>query len=60
MSCYSHGNVIGDVLPTNVRLADRIVVLESGRVIQEGTHAELAKVGGLYSRMFETQASGYR
>ena len=51
---------MGDVLPTNVRLADRIVVLESGRVIQEGTHAELAKVGGLYSRMFETQASGYR
>ena len=45
---------------SNVRLADRIVVLESGRVIQEGTHAELAKVAGLYSRMFESQASGYR
>ena len=45
---------------SNVRLADRILVLESGRVIQEGTHAELAAGGGLYSRMFEAQAGGYR
>ena len=45
---------------SNVRVADRIVVLESGRVVQEGTHAELAGVGGLYSRMFEAQAGGYR
>ena len=45
---------------SNVRVADRIVVLESGRVVQEGTHAELAGGGGLYSRMFEAQAGGYR
>ena len=45
---------------SNVRVADRIVVLESGRVVQQGTHAELAAVGGLYSRMFEAQAGGYR
>ena len=45
---------------SNVRLADRIVVLESGRVVQQGTHAELAGVSGLYSRMFEAQAGGYR
>ena len=45
---------------SNVRLADRIVVLESGRVAQEGTHAELAGAVGLYSRMFEAQAGGYR
>ena len=45
---------------SNVRLADHIVVLEAGRVIHQGTHEELSKVGGLYSRMFETQARGYR
>ena len=45
---------------SNVRVADRIVVLESGRVVQEGTHAELAGMTGLYSRMFEAQAGGYR
>ena len=45
---------------SNVRVADRIVVLESGRVVQEGTHAELAAVRGIYSRMFEAQAGGYR
>ena len=45
---------------SNVRLADRIVVLESGRVVQEGTHTELAGADGLYSRMFAAQAGGYR
>ncbi len=45
---------------SNVRLADRIVVLETGRVVQEGTHAELVGADGLYSRMFEAQAGGYR
>ena len=45
---------------SNVRLADHIVVLDSGRVAQQGTHEELSAVNGLYARMFETQASGYR
>ena len=45
---------------SNVRLADHIVVLDSGRVVQQGTHEELSAVNGLYARMFETQASGYR
>ena len=33
--------------------ADRIIVLESGHVVEEGTHSDLAASGGLYSRMWE-------
>ena len=32
--------------------ADKIVVLNSGRVVEQGTHAELVAAGGLYSRMW--------
>jgi len=32
--------------------ADRIIVLDSGKVVEQGTHEELAKAGGLYSRMW--------
>ena len=33
--------------------ADKIIVLDSGKVIEQGTHEELVKAGGLYSRMWE-------
>jgi len=42
-----------------VRMADRIVVLDQGRVVESGTHAELLARDGLYARMFRTQAKGY-
>jgi ABC-type multidrug transport system fused ATPase/permease subunit len=42
-----------------VRMADRIVVLDAGRVVEEGRHAELLARGGLYARMFRMQAEGY-
>ncbi len=45
---------------STVRMADRIVVLDGGRVVEDGTHAELLSRGGLYARMFEAQAEGYR
>ena len=38
-----------------VQKADRILVLEQGRVVEEGTHASLVKAGGLYGRLAELQ-----
>ncbi len=43
----------------SVRMADRIVVFEGGRVIEEGAHAALLAAGGTYARMFRLQAEGY-
>jgi len=45
---------------STVRMADRIVVLDSGRVIETGTHAELLALGGEYAKLFTIQAEGYR
>jgi ATP-binding cassette subfamily B protein len=45
---------------STVRMADRIVVLENGRIAEQGSHQQLISLGGRYSVMFELQASGYR
>ena len=45
---------------STVRMADRLVVLDEGRVVEEGSHDELIERGGLYSELFSLQAQGYR
>jgi ATP-binding cassette subfamily B protein len=45
---------------STVRMADRIVVLGDGKVLEEGTHDGLVARGGLYAELFEMQAKGYR
>jgi ATP-binding cassette subfamily B protein len=45
---------------STVRMADRIVVLRNGSVVEEGTHDALVAAGGLYGELFAMQARGYR
>ena len=45
---------------STVRMADRIVVLEKGRIAEEGDHDALTQLGGRYAEMFELQAASYR
>jgi ATP-binding cassette, subfamily B, bacterial len=45
---------------STVRMADRIVVLESGRIAEDGSHDQLTHLGGRYAEMFELQAASYR
>ena len=45
---------------STVRMADRIVVLEGGRLVEEGNHSQLLAQGGRYAAMFEMQAASYR
>jgi ATP-binding cassette, subfamily B, bacterial len=45
---------------STVRMADRIVVIEDGRVAEDGKHDDLTHLGGRYAEMFEMQAASYR
>jgi ATP-binding cassette subfamily B protein len=51
--------LISHRFPT-VRMADRILVLEQGQVVEEGTHDELLRAGARYAHLFTLQAKGYR
>jgi len=45
---------------STVRMADRILVLQGGELVDQGTHEELVARGGLYAELFSLQAAGYR
>ena len=45
---------------STVRMADRIIVLRNGEIVEQGTHEELVAAGGLYGELFAMQAAGYR
>ncbi|HEY2829734.1 MAG TPA: ABC transporter ATP-binding protein, partial [Thermoanaerobaculia bacterium] len=45
---------------STVRMADRVIVLKEGSVVEEGTHDALLARNGLYAELFSLQAEGYR
>jgi ABC-type multidrug transport system fused ATPase/permease subunit len=45
---------------SSTRYADRILVLDRGRIVEQGSHRELLANGRLYARMYEAQAALYR
>ena len=44
---------------STVRKAERIIVLDHGKIVESGTHDELIAKNGIYKEMFELQAEGY-
>jgi ABC-type multidrug transport system fused ATPase/permease subunit len=45
---------------STVRMADHIIVLDNGQMIEQGTHDQLLEQHGRYARLFKLQAAGYR
>jgi len=45
---------------STVRMADQIIVLDKGRVIEQGNHDQLMALNGRYAQLFSLQAKGYR
>ncbi|HWK50903.1 MAG TPA: ATP-binding cassette domain-containing protein, partial [Steroidobacter sp.] len=45
---------------STVRMADQIVVIENGRIIERGSHDALMQLNGHYAHLFSLQAKGYR
>lgn len=60
-SLHAHAGRTGAaVVLITLRTADHIVVLDRGRVVEQGGHADLLAADGLYRELWELQASAYR
>ncbi|MBX2878557.1 MAG: ABC transporter ATP-binding protein/permease [Granulosicoccus sp.] len=44
---------------STIAMMDRLIVMDQGRVIEQGSHAELAASGGLYSQLWDRQSGGF-
>ena len=44
---------------STIAVMDRLVVMEEGRIVEEGTHAELLNRGGLYAQLWRRQSGGF-
>ena len=44
---------------STIAMMDRLVVMEEGRIVEEGTHAELLNRGGLYAQLWQRQSGGF-
>lgn len=45
---------------STVRMADHIIVVDNGRIVQQGTHDELMRAGGSYAELYQAQANAYQ
>ena len=45
---------------STVRMADLILVVANGRIVERGSHAELVRLDGLYAELYGLQARAYR
>ena len=52
----SRGGLLHTHIPNVSVVGYRIVVIEAGRAVEQGTHAALMQAGGLYARLVRTQA----
>ena len=44
---------------STIAALDRLIVLDRGRIVEEGRHADLVAKGGLYAQLWERQAGGF-
>ncbi|MEM9314328.1 MAG: ABC transporter ATP-binding protein, partial [Pseudomonadota bacterium] len=44
---------------STIAALDRLIVLEGGRIVEEGSHAELLERGGIYKRLWDYQSGGF-
>jgi ATP-binding cassette subfamily B multidrug efflux pump len=44
---------------STLRKMDRILVIEAGKIVEDGTHETLTEAGGLYARLWNHQAGGF-